>query len=472
MEIGGGKIKRQMLLSMLIVCCFILIGLSTVSAEDATGNNITNVTVDPVSGYAGQTVNLTANVTSNGSAVTSGLVKFTVNNVAAGNAYVNSSGIATLSWLIPSHWALGIYAITADFNGTGTDYANSTNSSNLNVNAPVMKAYWMRWDDVAADPAALRSQGITDIFFLTRGVNGASHENELLWAINTYKPYGINVHAWIVCFKNNNCFVNPSGYYCYTNAIYVKTTRRWGLKAIPYYKKVRVGKYKVGKRWKSIYKYVLKYKYRKGWIYTPIYRYETVSGYDTSFTNALANYISYITNTYNIDGVHLDYVRYSGVASSGNAAWQQPGGSEAAVNTVTGFVEKVYNSILSSNKPTIKLSAAVMPEGYANPSIYAQDYGRLSKYLDFIVPMTYEGNYNADNAWITRMTSYIVSEMGSKGKCIPVYAGLTTYWSDSNTRALYDWELQADVNAAKLGGAAGYALFRYGFGSTYAPIWA
>jgi hypothetical protein len=400
---------------MFIVCGIVLIGLSTVSAdEDLTGNNSslngTVVTVDPANNNAGKSVDLIAHVTSNSSPVTVGSVKFNVNGINAGTAAVNS-GIATLNWLIPSNWN-GIYTITADFDGTGTNYTNSTNTSNLTVIPRVMKAYWMRYDDVAP-VSTLLSGGITDVFFLTRGVNGAYHYGELQWAINAYKPYGINVHAWIVCFKDNNQFRNPSGYYAYTNKIYVKTTRHWGKKAIPYYKKVRVGKYKVGKRWKYKYRYVVKYKYRKGWIYTPIYRYETVSGYDTSYNDRLVNEIANINNNYAVDGIHLDYVRYSGVASVGNAAWQQPGGPDAAVNAVTGFVQRVRGVV------TKQLSAAVMPERDSNPSVYAQDYSRLSQYLDFIVPMTYEGNYNANNQWIQDVTNYIVSKANGK----PVYAG-------------------------------------------------
>lgn len=423
------------------------------------------VTVDPVNNYAGQSVTLTAHVTANSSPVHVGSVKFAVNGINVGTATVNS-GVASLNWLIPSNWNLGTYAVTADFDGTGTNYTNSTNTGNLTVNPRVMKGYWMRYDDVALDPNALMNQGITDIFFLTRGVNGVYHYNELNQAIARYHPYGIKVHAWIVCFKDNNQFRNPSGYYSYTNKIYVTTTKRWGWKAIPYYKKVRVGKYKVGKRWKYIYRYVLKYKYRKGWIYTPIYRYETVSGYDTSYNDRLVNEIANINNNYNVDGIHLDYVRYSGVASCGNAAWQQPGGTEAAVNTVTGFVQKVRGVV------TKQLSAAVMPEGDANRVLYAQDYDRLSDYLNFIVPMVYEGNFNANNDWIKCMTHYIVDRANdANGYKIPVYAGLTTYWSDSNTRTLSSGELQADVDSAKAGGAAGYVLFRYGFGSTYVPSW-
>lgn len=458
-----------MLLATFIVFGIILIGSGTLSAVDVNGTNQTPsmVTVDPADKSAGQDVNLRANVTANGTSVNGGSVKFTVNSVNAGNATV-SNGSATLNWKIPSNWIAGHYTITADFDGTGTNYTNSTNTSTLNV---PMKAYWMRFDDVA-DPSTLKNQGITDIFFLTRGANGKYHHDRLQWAINTYKlQHGINVHSWVTCFKDNNQFVNPSGYYSYTKQIYVRTIRKWGRKAVPFYRKVRDGKYKVGKRWKWKYRYVTRYRYKRGWIYTPVYRYETVSGYDTSYRDRLVNSISDIASKYNVDGIHFDYVRYSGNTRKGLAAWQQPGGTEAAVNTITGFVEAVSKKV-KADKPAMKLSAAVMPEGRPNRDAYAQDYDRLADFLDFLTPMIYEGNYRANNGWIKSATEYIVNNAKkANGTKIPVYAGLTTYVSDWDLRALSHYELQADVNSAKAGGASGFALFRFGYGCSAVPLW-
>jgi len=64
-------------------------------------------------------------------------------------------------------------------NGNSTDSIlenkSSTDTSGCptlnNDSGKVMKGYWMRFDDVA-DSSTLKSQNITDIFFLTRGLNG------------------------------------------------------------------------------------------------------------------------------------------------------------------------------------------------------------------------------------------------------------------------------------------------------------
>jgi hypothetical protein len=188
---------------------------------------------------------------------------------------------------------------------------------------------------------------------------------------------------------------------------------------------------------------------------------------NTGYQDYLRGIINNIARNYAINGIHLDYVRYSGVESNGHAAWQQPGGVPSAVGVITEFVQSVYSLVKGIN-PKIAVSAAVMPEGDQNAYRYGQDYGRLADYLDFFTPMTYEGNFGADNAWLTRATRYIVDR--AKGK--PVYAGLTTYWSDSHPWALSPSELDADVSSVKAGGAAGYVLFRYGDGTSYIPPWA
>ncbi len=400
MDTGGGKIKQHVLL-LILVFSIALIGLSTVNAADpVTTNDTSNTTL---------------------------------------NTTVSSSS-----------------------------YTASTNASKVTKQSTTtMKGYWMFSSSAAKlnsnSAAALKKSGITDVFVCTRDINGKYHYSELKNAITQLKKYGINVHAWIVCFNYNGHFVNPSGYYSKKVKVYVKTTKYWGIKSKYKVKKKVWHKswYKYRGKWHYKWKYTWKYvtKYKKGWIYKPVYKYVTKTGYDTSYNKKLIAAIKYINDNYAVSGIHLDYVRYSGVAKYGNAAYQQQGGVNAAVNAVTKFVKSVRSVV------TKKLSAAVMPEGTKNAYYYGQDYGRLADYLDFMVPMTYHGNYNANNAWITKQIQYIVSN--AKGK--PVYAGLTTYCSDSNLKSLSLNALQNDVISANGGGASGFVLFRYGFGCSYVP---
>ena len=395
---GGGKIKQHMLLLLLVVSIAI-IGISTVNAADPV---ITN-------GSSNTTLNTTVSSSS-----------YAVSNASKVTAQSKSA--------VKGYWMF------------------STSAAKLNSNSA----------------AALKNKGITDVFVCTRDVSGNYHYSELKNAITQLHPYGIKVHAWIVCFNCNGQFVNPSGYYAKKVRVYVKTTKHWGnkysykVKKKVWYKSKYIYCGKLHYKWKYTWKYVTKYK--KGWIYTPVYKYVTKTGYDTSYNKKLVAGIKYINDNYAVDGIHLDYVRYSGVAKYGHAAYQQPGGVNASVNAVTAFVKSVRSVV------TKQLSAAVMPEGTKNAYYYGQDYGRLADYLDFMVPMTYEENYDANNAWITTEIQYIVGQ--AKGK--PVYAGIMTYNGDDQPNAPNS-DLSADIQSARCGGASGYVLFRYDVGSCVAP---
>ncbi|MDI6644247.1 MAG: putative glycoside hydrolase, partial [Methanobacteriaceae archaeon] len=172
---------------------------------------------------------------------------------------------------------------------------------------------------------------------------------------------------------------------------------------------------------------------------------------NTVYTNNLLNSISNIVKNTDISGIHLDYVRYSGVGN--NAAYKHVNGTE----TITAFVENVYNTV-KSIKPKVAVSAALMPERSVNAYYYGQDYRQLSQFLDFLVPMIYKGNYKKDTDWIASTTSYIVEQANGK----PVIAGIQTYRSDEDTTKISVEELNRDINAATENGSSGYVLFRYG----------
>jgi hypothetical protein len=165
----------------------------------------------------------------------------------------------------------------------------------------------------------------------------------------------------------------------------------------------------------------------------------------------LLDNIKTIVENYRIDGIHLDYVRYSGVGN--DAAYNYLN----ATDTITSFVKDVYNMVKSIN-PKVAVSAALMPECSLNPYYYGQNYTQLAPYLDFLVPMIYKGNYGEDTAWIGSTTKWIVDN--SCGK--PVIAGIQTYGSDNNITEISASELNADIKSAIDNGSSGYVLFRYG----------
>ena len=187
-----------------------------------------------------------------------------------------------------------------------------------------------------------------------------------------------------------------------------------------------------------------------------------------SHETELLNVIQTILANYNIAGIHLDYVRYSGVESNNQAAYQHD--ETAATNAITSFVKSVHDTVKAVN-PNLAVSAAVMPEGSANAYYYGQDYKALAPYLDFMVPMIYKGDYRENSAWIGTTTAYIVSQANGR----PVVSGLQTYKNESDTTPLSASELINDTKVAIGNGSSGYALFRYGlidenFYSKVAPL--
>ena len=325
-----------------------------------------------------------------------------------------------------------------------------------------VKGFWMRPEDVSnLNVNTLKASGITDIFLLTRGYK-ATYTTQLQALINKLKGSGIRVHAWVTCFLDSNGkWVDPQGKYNYEVKIpYTDQVK------VPYTVKVKVAYklpykswykawYKSNGKWKYNWKYITKYKTaykyvnqtRYKLVTKTLYRVETRYGYSTAFNDALIKSISEITKNYNIDGIHLDYVRYPGTA------YKYTDGTK----TITSFVQRAYNAV-KSVKSKVAISAALMPETSVNAKYYGQDYAQLSKYLDFLVPMVYKGNYKADSAWIGSAVNYIVNNAGGK----PVIAGLQSYKSDSDLTPLTATELKQDSDAAIKNGASGYALFSYG----------
>ena len=241
---------------------------------------------------------------------------------------------------------------------------------------------------------ALTKTGITDIFIK---VSQTNYKSVLTTILNRVSGTGINIHAWITCFKySNDSWANPQ---------------------------------------------------------------------NSTYVNNLISFISSVTqysaNGLHVAGIHLDYVRYPGTTNN------KAGTSGTAA--ITAFVQKVYNTVNSINS-SVKVSAALMPECSVNGYYYGQDYAQLAKYLDFMVIMAYKGNYGYDSStgtnsngksgadWISSTIEYIVSQANGT----PVIAGLQTYRSDDNVKAIPASELQNDINAAVTSGSQGYVLFRYG----------
>lgn len=255
-------------------------------------------------------------------------------------------------------------------------------------------AYWLYGSDMkSVSLSSLSSKGITDIFLNFKAYELYGKSGVETW-ISSAKTNGINVHMWVQAFYSGSTgWVNP----------------------------VKSGKENTAYFTQKI---------------TEFKKYAAISG---------------------LAGIHLDYLRYSGTASSNNAAYQNSGGTEA----ITSFTNQVIKAVKAINSNLI-VSAALMPETTSSAYYYGQDYDALSKSLDIVVPMVYKGNYNSDSSWITTTTQWYVEN--SKGA--DVWAGIQTYKSDSDTTLLSSSDLTTDINAAFNGGATGVVLFRYGISNS------
>ncbi len=179
-----------------------------------------------------------------------------------------------------------------------------------------------------------------------------------------------------------------------------------------------------------------------------------------------------LVTRYDIDGIHLDNIRYGASDASYDpvsqanydSAYTYPEWQRRQVN---GTVAKFYNQIVPLKKG-LWLSAAVWPiyvdywgwgglEGYHD---YYQDskawIGGQNPYIDSISPMIYPGTYNCpDNSFWTqaRWQTLVQNFQGdSNGRYIipGIGAGYCTFD-----------EIEARINMARQIGTAGHALFSY-----------
>lgn len=92
----------------------------------------TETTADNKNNFAGQNVDLTAQVKDdNGNNVNEGQITFSVNGGVVGTVNV-INGQATYTWTIPTTWTAGDYPILADYLGTN-NYLTSTDTATLTV---------------------------------------------------------------------------------------------------------------------------------------------------------------------------------------------------------------------------------------------------------------------------------------------------------------------------------------------------
>ena len=310
---------------------------------------------------------------------------------------------------------------------------------------------------------ACRRMGVTDVYFLTKGLSGTTAfltplappmmdgRDLLREALDAAHGRGIRLHAWFTSASDERYKEeHPESGLCH----YTKGRNR-GIVSIS----------------------------------------------DAAYARFMQDVLADMLRRYEVDGVHLDYIRYNHLIygwSEADLARYAAGGVDlariralmdetflgespkgeaifdayrrgdpdalrlAAVRRqdVTRFAEALCGAV-RGEKRDVALSAALMPEGayddlaFSNLH-YGQNYADLAPLMDAFLPMAYSLAYEKDAAWVADVTRGALRHGPAVITGVHAYEGATA-------RTLSD-----DMAAARsVPGAAGVCLFREG-----AAVWA
>ncbi|MBR3504612.1 MAG: family 10 glycosylhydrolase [Clostridia bacterium] len=304
---------------------------------------------------------------------------------------------------------------------------------------------------------ACRQAGVTDVFFLTKGLSGQTAfltplappmqaERDLLReALDAAHRRGLRLHAWFTSasderYKNEH----PESGLCH----YTKGRNR-GIVSIS----------------------------------------------DAAYTRFMQDVLADMLRRYEVDGVHLDYIRYNhliyGWSDEDQRRYAEGGVDLAHVRALMDATfcgespdgKAVFEAYRQGDPDAVRLadvrrrnvlrfagalceaaraergvllSAALMPEGayddltFANLH-YGQSYAGLAPLMDMFLPMAYSLAYGKDAAWVGEVTR------GAMRHGVPVVTGVHAY-EGATARTLAD-----DMAAVRaVPGASGVCLFREG----------
>ena len=183
------------------------------------------------------------------------------------------------------------------------------------------------------------------------------------------------------------------------------------------------------------------------------------------FTDHVFNVIMDVLKNYDVDGLHMDYIRYPNTNysydSTSVARFKQETGlsspfvspyrwSQWRRDQVSNFVYRIYEATIS-RKPWVKVSAAVWGSYYDGYNERLQDpRDWLSKgKIDFIAPMTYTANMGTFQSWVN---NHARSTWGRH-----VYAGI-----DASGYVDTDDEVVQQIDICRLVLTQGSAIFSAG----------
>lgn len=164
---------------------------------------------------------------------------------------------------------------------------------------------------------------------------------------------------------------------------------------------------------------------------------------------------------FDVDGIHLDYIRFSG-SGTGIANFNNYDNGVTASGAINEFCRQLRKSIDSRLEGVI-LSAAMVT---SNDVMYyfGQDPTAMGEYIDILIPMAYKSTPNRtyDSSWIVNKCHEFTSVTDAQ-----VWAGIQTYthYSGSqNVKGMTAAEVLADAEAVGASNCSGLVLFRYALG--------
>lgn len=178
------------------------------------------------------------------------------------------------------------------------------------------------------------------------------------------------------------------------------------------------------------------------------------------FDRIIANAHRYI-DEFGVKGIHLDYIRFSGVKA--NAAYNNNyANGVTASGAVTEFCRQLRQAMDSRDEGVI-LSAAMMAEENAL-KYYGQSPALMGQYIDILMPMIYryhsKGAYGVE--WMKKMSRLFTEYTNAQ-----VWAGITTYdyvYGTETVSGLEPAEIRADAEVFLETNCTGLVLFRYALG--------
>ena len=222
---------------------------------------------------------------------------------------------------------------------------------------------------------------------------------------------------------------------------------------------------------------------------------ELISLADEGYLHYMEELIQDICRRYEVDGLHLDYIRYNhllyGWADDDLTRYRAEGADTFLLRTMmqrmfydaSGDPELLFNAWRSGNESAralararrkdvvrfakaltgaaraersgLILSAALMPEGaYQDTAFadlhYGQHYDDMAKLFDYALPMAYSQAYAKDSQWVRKVAE------GTLKSGMKTLVGLHAYEGGTGI------SLQQDIGALKDTPVEGFCLFREG----------